>query len=134
MVHNMRLLLLNDPLKDLLDATRSVDRAAGGLAADQDEDSGCDAEDRHNNIQAGKAEFEQCDQSGQDQPDAEQQQYACPSFMVHQTLPGRIHRVGSVFLRHLGEGWVGSARCVPGAGFNIGQASAPGHYGLNMIA
>ena len=53
--------------------------------------------------------------------------------MVHQTLPGCIHRVGSVFLRHLGEGWVGSARCVPGAGFNIGQASAPGHYGLNMM-
>jgi len=26
-----------------------------------------------NNIQAGKAEFEQCDQPGQDQPDAEQQ-------------------------------------------------------------
>ena len=72
-IHNMRFLLLNDPLKDLLDATRSVDRAAVGLAADQDEDSGCDAEDRHNNIQAGKAEFEQCDQSGQDQPDAEQQ-------------------------------------------------------------
>ena len=72
MVHNMRLLLLNDPLKDLLDATRSVDRAAVGLAADQDEDSGCDAEDRHNNIQAGKAEFEQCDQPGQNQPDAQQ--------------------------------------------------------------
>ena len=73
MVHNMRLLLLNDLLKDLLDSTRSVDRAAVGLAADQDEDSGCDGEDRHNNIQAGKAEFEQYDQPGQNEPDAQQQ-------------------------------------------------------------
>ena len=73
MVHNMRLLLLNDLLKDLLDGTRSVDRAAVGLVADQDEDSGCDGEDRHNNIHAGKAEFEQCDQPGQKEPDAQQQ-------------------------------------------------------------
>ena len=71
MVHNMRLLLLNDLLKDLLDSTRSVDRAAVGLAADQDEDSGCDGEDRHNNVQAGKTEFEQCDQPVQDEPYAQ---------------------------------------------------------------
>jgi len=35
-------------------------------------------------------------------------------LMVHQTLPGRIHRLGSVCLRHLGEVGMGDvARCGP---------------------
>ncbi len=52
-VHNMRLLLLNDLLKDLLvDATRSIDQVTVGLTAQQDEDTGCDGEDRQDNTQA----------------------------------------------------------------------------------
>jgi len=65
----MRFLLLND----LLEATRSADRVAVGLTAQQDEDAGGDSEDRHNHGQARKVEFEQCDQPGQDEPDAHQQ-------------------------------------------------------------
>ena len=68
-VHNMGYLLL----KVLLEAAWSGDQAAVDLAAQQDKDAGGDGEDRHNHVHARKAEFEQCDQSGQDQPDAEQQ-------------------------------------------------------------
>jgi len=47
-VHNMRFLLLND----LFEATRSTDRVAVGLTAQQDENAGGDGEDCQNQSQA----------------------------------------------------------------------------------
>jgi hypothetical protein len=47
-VHNMRFLLLND----LLEATRSLDRVAIDLTAQQDEDASRDGEDRQDHAQA----------------------------------------------------------------------------------
>jgi len=68
----MRFLLLNDPLKDLLDGTRSFDRAAVGLAADQDEDTGCDGDDIQNDAQASQRR-DQRKQTKGNQEDGQQQ-------------------------------------------------------------
>ena len=67
-VHNMRFLLLNDLVNNLLEATWSVDRVAVDLTVQQDEDASRDGEDRHNYGQARKAQAEQCDQPVQDKP------------------------------------------------------------------
>jgi hypothetical protein len=60
-VHNMRFLLLNNLMKDLSDATWSLDRVIFDLAAQQDEDAGSDGKDSHNHTQARKAQAEQRD-------------------------------------------------------------------------
>jgi hypothetical protein len=52
-VHNMRFLLLNDLLKDLLvGATWSLDRVTVDLTAQQDEKTGSDGDDRQDHAEA----------------------------------------------------------------------------------
>lgn len=68
MVHNMIFLLLND----LLVPPGQAHPGGGCLTVQQDEDAGGDGKDRHYYGQASKAKVEQCDQPGQDEPDAQQ--------------------------------------------------------------
>jgi hypothetical protein len=84
----MRFLLLNDLLKDLLEAAWSLDRVAVDLTAQQDEDASRDGEDRHNNAQAREAQAEQCNQTVQNEPDCQQE---------HANISGDVH-CGTPFL------------------------------------
>jgi len=43
------------------------------LAAEQDQDAGGDGQDLHDHWETAKVQFEQWDQSGQDEPDAQQE-------------------------------------------------------------
>jgi hypothetical protein len=69
MVHNMRCLLLKDRLK----ITRSRDRVTVDLPTQQNQDTCCDGEDRHNDTKAVKVKLENCNQPGKDKPNAQQQ-------------------------------------------------------------
>jgi hypothetical protein len=91
-INDMRFLLLNDLLKDLSDATWPFDQVTVDLAAQQDEDAGSDGEDSHNYSQSRKAQAEQRDQPGKDEPNSQQQETYIITDDVHGSTPFLLER------------------------------------------
>jgi hypothetical protein len=79
-VHNMRFLLLNDLLKDLLDATWSVGRVAFGLTAQRDEYASRNGKDRQDHAEVIN------NQTGYQAPSDEKDRQ-----QDHADIPGDVH-------------------------------------------